>query len=55
MSLLAHVYLTIDRHMPPLMTSSNINNIFLSVNFIFVFFKHAFRTNPGADTKCAGP
>ena len=37
------------------MPSSNINNIFMSVNnsnFMFVFFKHACHANPGADAKC---
>ena len=43
--------------MPPLIPYSNISNILISVsnsNFIFVFFKHAYHANPGADRKYAG-
>ena len=42
---------------PPLVPFSTINSISLSVNnsnSTFVFFKHAYHANPGADKKGAG-
>ena len=52
--LLASAYLCDDCFIPPLIPSSNINNILGSVsnsNSASVFFKQAFHVNPGADTK----
>ena len=55
--LLTQGYLIIEMHMPLRIPSSNINSVFMSVNnsnFILVFLKHAYKANPGADTKRAG-
>ena len=52
--LLALAYRYVAWHIPPLIHSSNINNISLLVNnsnSTLVFFKDAFHANPGVDKK----
>ena len=55
--LFASAYLYTDWHIPPLIPASIINNISTFVynsKFTFVFFKHAYHANPGADKKWEG-